>query len=118
MQHSPLLFNAPSDFTILLFFFFSEKRQKIGFPKHSDTETVKEFITLWLTNHETPINSIEMLSEAISGLLILNLQPKTNKKKLQKIMYNYNPYYIVSGTYISPVAKSILQDNPGECIPP
>ena len=72
--------------------------QKIGFPNNSDTETLKEFILLWITHYEAPINSIEILSQAISGLLILNLQPKTKKKKLQKIMYNDNPYYIVSGT--------------------
>ena len=42
MQYSPLLFNAPSDFTNA-FVYFAMKMQKIGFPNNSDTETLKEF---------------------------------------------------------------------------
>ena len=114
LLHSPLLFNANDDFTNI-FHYFCKKLHKSSYPKNDDTASIEEYIDLWINDTTNSVTSLEALSKKITGCLHLDLQKVMVKKRLPQIEYTYNGetnnYYIISGIYISPWAKSIVLEN-------
>ena len=114
-QHSPLIFNSLYDFSDI-FHYFCKKLSTSSFPKDEDTASIEEYIDLWISNRGDSISSLDQLATKITGYLHLDIQKKVVKKRLPEITYkdahgNAEQYYIVSGVYISPWARSILHDN-------
>ena len=116
LLHSPILFNDFDDFSDI-FHYFCKKLFKSTYPKDADTASIEEYIDLWVNTSFNSVTSLDALSKKINGFLHLDLQKSTVKKRLPQIEYTVNgetgTYYIISGIYISPWAKSILHENQG-----
>ena len=115
--HTPIIFNSFDDFSDI-FYYFVKKMQQTGIPNIEDTSSLQDYADNWIVTRKSTINSLESLKSHINGFLLLNIQKITSKKRLAKITYKpeggeEGNYYIISGVYISPWAKSLFHDNPG-----
>ena len=112
LNHSPLIFNSIYDFSDCFCYFAKKVSLNNAIYPLEDTLSLQEFIDLWIKTKSKQINSIDTLKSNIQGYLQLDIQQSTSKKRLAEITYDNHKYYIVSGVYISPWAKSLFADNP------
>ena len=117
-MHSPLLFNSNYDFSNI-FYYFCKKIKSL--PPKEDASSIKEYIDLWITDSKEKMSSIEDLQKHLRGYLKLNLQRINSIKRLAHVNVKVKDqngddvekvFYVVSGIYLSPWAKSLLKNNP------
>lgn len=107
LDHSPLIYCSPYDFTNI-FHFFTKHIFDIGLPNNHDTCSIYEYSNIFIYHSQNSMNSLASLQEKIHGYLSIDIQKCATKRKLESIKYNGIDYYIIGGVYISPFAKSIL----------
>lgn len=109
--HKPLIFCIIQDFS-QIFKYFCKKVQMIGLSISDDTYSIREFISIHLPpKRERLINSFELLKSNLSGFLTLYIQKSPIKKRLSKISYKDEMFYVTGGIFILPFSKSILSEN-------
>ena len=108
LYHTDLILQAKEDFSKSFQFF--AKYISIS-DNEEDVKSIKEYKDCYVKKQEFTINSIETLSSRIGSHLFLNIQQSNTKKRLEKVLYNGERYYIVSGVYFSNEASSILTEN-------
>lgn len=86
----------------VFFFYFAKKIQKVGLPFINDTFTHKKVDI---------VNSLECLKSKITGYVHLDIQKSKIKRRLSKAKYKDEIFYIIGGIFVSPFAKSILENN-------
>ena len=106
--HSPIMFCSKSDFSCCFRFFASRVK---NLDNIEDTSLIHDYKDVFITEKSFSIRSLSELSQNLSGFLILNIEPAQCRKHLKLIRKDGHPYYIVSGIYISPCARSILLEN-------
>ena len=109
--HKPLIFCIPQDFS-KIFKYFCKKIQLSGLPINDDTFSIREFIEVFLpSKKEKVINSLELLKQNLNGYLHLIIQKSPIKKRLAKIEYEGEKYYVIGGIFVLPFSHSILTKN-------
>ena len=91
--------------------YFATKLVKKGLAKSYHTKFLHEYCEDVAHTKDENINDLTKLTQHIHGLLKLNVQPKTVRKRLATVDYEGHECYILSGIYISPFTKSILTEN-------
>ena len=107
IDHSPLIYCSPYDFTNI-FHFFTKHIFDIGIPNILDTCSIYEYSDIFIRRSKESVNSLASLNKKIHGYLSIDIQKSTKKRKLETIKYNGVDHYIIGGVYISPFAQSIL----------
>ncbi|NLZ73129.1 MAG: hypothetical protein GX905_04840 [Bacteroidales bacterium] len=107
--HAPLLYYSDYDFSEI-FRYFTKRILLMGIPNNDDTCSLFEYADIWLEKESKHVNSLEILEKKINGFIKLDVQPVTTKKRLISINIENVNHYIKSGVYISPWAKSLLED--------
>ena len=106
--HKPLVFLYSTRF----FKYFCKKIQLSELPINDDTFSIREFIEEFIpTKKEKTINSLELLKQNLNGFLHLIIQKSPIKKRLAKISYQGEKYYVIGGIFVLPFSNSILTDN-------
>ena len=91
---------------------FVHKIIRDGFQENDDTEVLFKYYDTFCDKNIETVSSIETLKEKIAGYLLFNIVPSGDKRRnYPKICYHGQNWYIVSGMYILPSAKSLVEDN-------
>ena len=108
--HSPLIYYSKEEFSKAFRYF-----AKRFIVRNSDTETesIEAYKECFINDKKFTINSINTLSQNLTGYLTLNIQQSNVRKRLEQVTYNGETYYVVSGVYVSPCSYSILRENDG-----
>lgn len=111
-ENKSIIYFSKYDFSKILNY-FANRINIFGFEKNIDTESLTNYINAWSILKKKEINCIEDLEkEGVNGFLKLKLQKKVTHKRLQTFSYKDEEYYIISGVFLLPLAKSIFEDNP------
>ena len=111
LKCSSLIFNSIYDFSNV-FNSFVHKMIRDGIQENDDTETIIRYYETFCDEDTVTVSSIEALKEKIAGYLLFNIIPTGEKRRnYPKISYKSENWYIISGMYILPYAKSLVEDN-------
>lgn len=109
-KHRNMIYHSQHDFSAI-FYYFCKKIEKVGMPFIYDTFAIYDFIRYFVTHRKSSITSFIQLKEEIHGYILFEIQKSKIKKRLAKITYKDESYYIKGGIFISPFAKSIITEN-------
>ena len=105
-----LLFNSKFDFT-KVFHFFAKRVNKIGIAFNNDTEILFNYISSFCGSKKLNIQSFSDLSNnGVNCYIKIQIQPKVTEKRIQRYVFEDKEYHIISGTFILPQAKSLLEN--------
>lgn len=111
LKYSSLILNSIYDFSNV-FIFFVHKMIRDGIQENDDTETIIRYYETFCDEDTVTVSSIEALKEKIAGYLLFNIFPTGKKRRnYPKISYKEKNWYIISGRYILPWSKSLVEDN-------
>ena len=105
-NHTPLFFCTKDEFSNCFSFFAKHLR-----PIYDDIDisSIIEYRSFFMAHKGITINSFEHLKKHINGYLFIKLQQCESTKNYVRITKDGINYNIISGVYILPWAKSILQ---------
>ena len=112
IEKRSIIYFSKFEFSKILHF-FAKRINTFGFEKNFDTETLSNYIESWCILEKKSINDISDLeNQQINGYLKLKLQEKLTQKRLQTFSYKEKDYYVLSGVFLLPQSKHLLENNP------
>lgn len=110
--HKPAFLCSINDFSTI-FLYFVENIQKVDLPYLYETFQIHDIFTYFFfyNKGEFPVTNFARLKDEISGFVLFDVHKSKIKKRLVKIRYKEEDFYITGGVYIAPYAQSLLQDN-------
>ena len=75
---------------------------------NNDSSFMVDYFNFWFDSKNKTIKNLDDLKSSTSGYLKLNIQKSTRKRRLTSINYEGDDCFILTGIFISPYAKSIL----------
>jgi hypothetical protein len=109
MNHMPLLFTMQSDYSRIFHYFAKQINTETLI--RNDISAIKEYVQTFIKTKSTTINSLAALQSLLHGYLEFDIQKSNRPKKLAVITLKDTRFFIVSGIYISPYAKSLFLEN-------
>ena len=91
---------------------FVHKMIKDNIQENDDTEIIFRFFDTFCDENIETVSNIKALKEKIAGYLLFSIILAGDKRRnYPKINHKEKNWYITSGMYILPCAKSLIEDN-------